>query len=79
MDCFASMLSALGGRLPSVACWRNVAGHPERVIDLWKGDTGRPGYQPDDERQSACFEPLRQVAPRESMQWLHPLPCSARR
>jgi hypothetical protein len=76
MDRFASMLAAVGGRLPIVACWRDVAGHPDRVIDLWKGDTGRPGYQPSDEHQNAFFEPLRQVAPRERMQRLHPLPYS---
>jgi hypothetical protein len=76
MDRFSSMLGAAGAALPIIACWRDLAGNPDRIIDLWKGDTGRSGYRPSDERQNAFFEPLRQIAPRERMMRLHPLPYS---
>ena len=76
MERFASMLAAAKETLPIVACWRDVTGNPDRIIDLWKGDIGRPGYRPSDERQNAFFEPLRQIAPRERMMRLHPLPYS---
>lgn len=76
MERFASMLALAKDRLPILACWREVAGHPTRVIDLWRGDTGATGYRPSDARQDAFFEPLRQVAPRERMMRLHPLPYS---
>lgn len=76
MQDFASMLSAAKGALPIVACWRDVAGNPHRVIDLWKGDTGRHGYRASDARQEAFFGPLREVAPRERMLRLHPMPYS---
>ena len=74
MENFTSMLGAAGGGLPIIACWRDVSGNPDRVIDLWKGDTGRTGYRPSDDRTNAFFEPLRQIAPRERMMRLHPLP-----
>jgi len=73
---FAAALGAAAGVLPIVASWRDVAGNPDRVIDLWKGDTGRHGYRPTDERQNGFFEPLRAMAPRERMLRLHPLPYS---
>lgn len=76
MERFASMLGAAAGALPIVACWRDVAGNPHRVIDLWQGDTGRHGYRPTDARQDAFFGPLREIAPRERMVRLHPLPYS---
>jgi len=73
---FAAALGAAAAMLPIVASWRDVAGNPDRVIDLWKGDTGRHGYRPTDERQNGFFEPLREMAPRERMLRLHPLPYS---
>jgi hypothetical protein len=76
MERFSSMLSAGASALPIVAAWRDVAGHPNRVIDLWKGDVGKSGYRPTNDQQNAFFEPLREVAPRERMMRLHPMPYS---
>jgi hypothetical protein len=76
MDRFDAMLGAAQDRLPIVACWRGVSGNPNRIIDLWKGDTGRAGYRASDDAQNAFFEPLRQIAPREKMMRLHVMPYS---
>jgi hypothetical protein len=76
MERFAALLAAAKDQLPIVACWCDVAGNPARVIDLWKGDTGRHGYRRSDARQNAFFDPLREIAPRERMMRLHPLPYS---
>jgi len=76
MQSFVSMLSLAKDALPIVACWRELSGNPSRVIDLWKGDVGAGGYRPNDDAQSAFFEPLRKIAPRERMMRLHPLPHS---
>jgi hypothetical protein len=76
MDRFSAMLGAAGPSLPIVASWREVSGNPQRVIDLWRGDTGRPGYEPSNDGMDAFFGPLREVAPRERMMRLHALPYS---
>ena len=76
MDQFSSMLGAAQAALPIIACWRDVSGNPNRIIDLWKGDTGRGGYRPTDGSQNAFFEPLRRIAPREKMMRLHVMPYS---
>ena len=76
MDQFDAMLGAAQDHLPIVACWRGVSGNPNRIIDLWKGDTGRGGYRPSDDAQNAFFEPLRKIAPREKMMRLHVMPYS---
>lgn len=79
MDRFAALLDAAQERLPILACWRDVSGNPNRIIDLWKGDLGAGGYEPTNEGQNAFFEPLRQVAPREKLMRLHALPYSSLR
>lgn len=76
MDQFGAMLGAAQDGLPIIACWRDVSGNPNRIIDLWKGDTGRGGYRPTDDGQNAFFGPLRQIAPREKMMRLHAMPYS---
>lgn len=76
MEQFEALLGAAADRLPIVACWRDVSGNPNRIIDLWKTDTGRPGYKPNDPGQEAFFGPLRQIAPRERMMRLHTMPYS---
>jgi hypothetical protein len=76
MEAFGAMLQAVQDRLPIVSCWRDVSGNPDRIIDLWKGDTGRGGYRPADDAQNAFFEPLREIAPREKMMRLHVMPYS---
>lgn len=76
MDRFSALLSAAASALPIVACWRDVVGHPNRVIDLWKGDTGKARFRPTNDQQNAFFEPLREIAPRERMMRLHVMPYS---
>lgn len=76
MDDFKKLLTLGAARLPIIAALTDVAGNPNRVIDLWKGDTGKPGYAPTSDAMDAFFEPLREVAPRERMMRLHPMPYS---
>jgi len=76
MERFSALLDGGKAQLPILACWRDLTGNPDRITDLWKGDVGRHGYRPSDAAQNAFFEPLRQVAPRERMMRLHPLPYS---
>ena len=76
MEHFSSMLAGAASALPIAAAWRDVSGNPNRVIDLWKGDTGKAGFRPTNDQQNAFFEPLREVAPRERMMRLHAMPYS---
>ena len=63
LERFAQLIGGAKDHLPIIACWRDVTGNPNRVIDLWKGDTGRHGYAPNDDRQEAFFGPLRKLLP----------------
>lgn len=76
MDRFKEMLGAAGALLPIVASWRHLSGNPDRITDLWSGDTGGFGYSPSNDQTAAFFGPLREVAPRERMMRLHVLPHS---
>ena len=76
MDAFTALLGGAAALLPIAAAWKSVDGNPNQIIDLWKGDTGRAGFSPSDERQDAFFEPLRKIAPRERMMRLHVMPYS---
>ena len=77
MERFQGMLKAAAAGLPIVASWRPVAGNPNEVIDLWKGDNiGRDRYRPNSDGMAAFFGPLRELAPRERMVSLFPLPYS---
>ena len=73
---FKKLLGGAAAQLPIIAAWNDVTGNPNRVIDLWKSDTGRHGYAPNDPGQEAFFGPLRQIAPREKMMRLHVMPYS---
>jgi hypothetical protein len=78
MDDFTRMLAAAGPGLPIVASWRPVAGNPDLVIDLWKGDVEQAyaKYAPADARANAFMDPLREVAPKERVVRYFPLPYS---
>ena len=76
MQDFRALLEMAGGSLPIVACWTDVAGNPDQVIDLWKGDPGGAAFAPSDDLTDAFFEPLREIAPRERLVRLRPLPYS---
>jgi hypothetical protein len=76
MDEFSALLGGAADQLPIIACWNDLTGSPNRVIDLWKGDVGRGGYRPNDPGQEAFFGPLRKIAPQEKMMRLHAMPYS---
>jgi hypothetical protein len=76
MERFTQVLAFAKDQLPIIACWRPIAGNPDLVVDLWKGDIGRAPYRPTDDRTDAFFGPLREMAPRERLVSLLPLPYS---
>ena len=76
MQDFRALLEMAGGSLPILACWTDVAGNPDQVIDLWKGDPGGAAFAPSNDLTDAFFEPLREIAPRERLVRLRPLPYS---
>ena len=75
---FTKLLAAAGPGLPIVASWRPVAGNPDLVIDLWKGDVEQASarYAPADARANAFMDPLRELAPKERVVRYFPLPYS---
>jgi hypothetical protein len=73
---FERVLGAAKDRFPIVAAWRPVAGNPRMVFDLWKGALAQNGYQPATAQAMAFFGPLRELAPRERVVHLYPLPYS---
>jgi hypothetical protein len=78
MEDFTKMLGASGPHLPILTSWRPVAGDPDLVIDLWKGDVEQTyaRYAPADDRANAFMDPLREVAPNERVVRYFPLPYS---
>ncbi len=75
---FTKMLAGAGPHLPILASWRPIAGDPDLVIDLWKGDPEATysRYAPADARANAFMDPLREVAPNERLVRYFPLPYS---
>lgn len=73
---FKKLLGMAAPQLPILASWKDVAGNPSRVIDLWRGSVGQERYAPNDRGKEAFFGPLRQVAPRERIVRLFPMPYS---
>lgn len=76
MEAFSNALAVAAPNLPIIASWRDVAGHPKRVIDLWTGDVGARPYHPSTPQADAFFGPLRELAPTERTVRLFPLPYS---
>ncbi len=77
MPDFSKLLAMGAGQLPILASWRDVVGDPNRVIDLWRGAIGHDPYAPADPNMEAgFFGPLREVAPRERIHRLRPMPYS---
>jgi hypothetical protein len=65
--------------MPIIASWRPIAGSPNEVIDLWKGDilfsTEAMAYHPFTKEQQWVRD-LRENAPKERIVPLYPLPYS---
>lgn len=78
MDDFVKSLAASGVTLPIVGSWRPVAGDPNLVIDLWKGDVEQnfSQYRPSNDQSNAFMDPLRELAPNERVVRYFPLPYS---
>ena len=76
MEDFKKLLGAGAARLPILSSWRDVVGNPAQVIDLWRGNPGQTPYAPSSPQLEAFFGPLREVAPRERMMRLFPMPYS---
>jgi hypothetical protein len=77
MSQFSALLEAGAARLPIIGAWSSVAGNPHQVIDLWSGALGQEGYLPANPKmESGFFLPLREIAPRERLVNLYPLPYS---
>jgi hypothetical protein len=75
---YTKLRAAAGPQLPILASWRPVAGDPDLVIDLWKGDVERTfaRYAPATAAQNAFMDPLRELAPNERVVRYFPLPYS---
>jgi len=61
---------------PIIASWRPIAGNPNEINDLWKGPLGPKDYQPAAEGMKPWFRRLRELAPKERLVQIFPLPYS---
>ncbi len=79
MPDFLAGLAAGYKRFPIIASWRPIAGSPNEVIDLWKGDvlfsTAAMGYRPYSPMDQWVRQ-LRENAPKERIVPLYTLPYS---
>lgn len=73
---FIAGLEAAAPVLPIVASWRTIVGKQNEVTDIWKGAMRQSGYQPADEGTRQFFRGLRELAPRERLVPVFPLPYS---
>ncbi len=76
MPQFMAALEASAGAFPIVASWRTIVGNPNEVTDIWKGALRQSGYEPADDAMRQFFVGLREMAPRERLRPLFPLPYS---
>jgi NIPSNAP len=76
MPQFIAALEASTGAFPIVASWRTISGNPNEVTDIWKGALRQSGYEPADEAMKQFFTSLREMAPREHLRPIFPLPYS---
>lgn len=69
---------AASRQLPIVMSWRQVAGDPNEIIDVWKGSLSQPGYRPKDAGpfDDAWWTNLRSLAPEERLVPVYTLPYS---
>ncbi len=77
---FNSGLEQASGVFPIIASWRPIAGNPNEVIDLWKGNTPgitdgfTTGYTPPNDMAKQFFRQLREIAPKEHAKLVFTLP-----
>jgi len=79
MSVFIASIAAGYKVLPIIASWRPIAGNPNQVIDLWKGDVlfsaETMAYRPFSQDQQ-WVRHLRENAPKEKIVPLYTLPYS---
>lgn len=76
MNEFIGFVEVLSKNAPIIASWRPIAGNPNEVNDLWKGDIGPKDSQPVVEGMKEWFRKLRELAPKERLVQIYPLPYS---
>ena len=80
MQAFINAVEMGSKGLPIIASWRPIAGSPNQVIDLWKGDVlwsaDAWAYQPAIEAQKEMMRNLRIQAPKERIVPIYALPYS---
>ena len=73
---FVDFVKTLSKNAPIIASWRPIAGNPNEVNDLWKGSLVPKDYQPAVEGMKEWFRKLRELAPKERLVQIFPLPYS---
>ncbi len=76
MPQFIAGLEASAKALPIVASWRTVVGKQNEITDVWKGALRQASYSPAAEGMKQFFRDLRELAPRERLRVVYPLPYS---
>lgn len=76
MDDFKAGLKQSLNLFPIIASWRPLAGRPNEVIDIWKGDIGPRKYAPALDSMKEFFRIVRENAPKERLIRIFPLPYS---
>lgn len=61
---------------PIIASLRTIVGRQNEVTDIWKGPLRQQGYTPTTEEANQPMRRLREMAPRERIVMVFPLPCS---
>ncbi|MFX1487645.1 MAG: hypothetical protein ACFFBI_00735 [Promethearchaeota archaeon] len=61
---------------PIIASLRPIGGNPNEVNDIWKGAIGPKNYSPAEEGMKEWFRNLREMAPKERLVEIFPLPYS---
>jgi hypothetical protein len=73
---FIEMVREASTTFPIIASLRPIAGNPNEVNDIWKGAIGPRNYQPAFEGMKEWFRNLREMAPKECLVQILPLPYS---
>jgi hypothetical protein len=73
---FVEFVRLLSKNAPIIASWRPIAGNPNEVNDLWKGTLIPKRYEPAVEGLKEWFRRLRELAPKERLVQICPLPYS---
>ncbi len=73
---FVDFVKTLSKNAPIIASWRPIASNPNEVNDLWKGSLVPKDYQPAVEGMKEWFRRLRELAPKERLVQIFPLPYS---